>query len=98
MTQALDAHLARIRALGCLVCRRFVSTGEPGADDFDLKLVDGAVEGDHIVVVHGASVFIDPVLAPAVADSVLDAVLDEDGVRFGFVDHDDVAHEHFHGE
>ena len=77
---------------------RFVSTGDPRADDFDLTLVDGPVEGDHIVVVHGASVFVDPALAPLVADSILDAVLDEDGVHFGFVDHDDAAHEHFHGE
>jgi Fe-S cluster assembly iron-binding protein IscA len=67
--------------------------------DVELSIVEGPAEGDHIVVVHGASVFVDPALEEDLGESVLDAVLDEDGVHFGLVDHDHAPdHEHFHAD
>jgi Fe-S cluster assembly iron-binding protein IscA len=72
---------------------RIAGTG-PG-DAVELTIVDGPSEGDHIVVVQGASVFVDPALENALGDTVLDAMLDEDGVHFGLVDHDE-AGEHHH--
>jgi Fe-S cluster assembly iron-binding protein IscA len=78
---------------------RIASAGEPPEEGIELALVDGPAEGDHIVAVHGASVFVDPAVEGALADAVLDAVLDEDGVHFGLVDHDNAAeHGHFHGD
>jgi Fe-S cluster assembly iron-binding protein IscA len=71
-----------------------IAGADPG-DAVELSIVDGPNEGDHIVVVQGASVFVDAALGDALGDTVLDAVLDEDGVHFGLVDHDD-AGEHHH--
>jgi Fe-S cluster assembly iron-binding protein IscA len=73
-----------------------ISAGTAGTDEIELGLADGPAEGDHIVSVLGASVYVDPAVEEAIADFVLDAVLDEDGVHFGLVDHGD-AGEHEHG-
>ena len=72
---------------------RIASAGEESS--VELTIVDGPSEGDRIVVVQGASVFVDPALEQELSDTVLDAVLDEDGVHFGLVDHDE-AGEHHH--
>jgi Fe-S cluster assembly iron-binding protein IscA len=72
---------------------RISGAGDDGA--VELSIADGPSEGDRIVVVQGASVFVDPALEHELGDTVLDAVLDEDGVHFGLVDHDD-AGEHHH--
>jgi Fe-S cluster assembly iron-binding protein IscA len=72
---------------------RIAGAGDAGA--VELTIVDGPSEGDHIVVVQGASVFVDAALESELGDTVLDAVLDEDGVHFGLVDHDEAgAHHH----
>jgi Fe-S cluster assembly iron-binding protein IscA len=77
---------------------RLGAPGEPGDEGVELQIVAGPIEGDRIVVVHGATVFVDPSLEGALGDMVLDAVLDEDGVHFGLVDHDEAGeHEHSHG-
>ena len=62
----------------------------------ELSIADGPSEGDRIVVVQGASVFVDPALEGSLGDTVLDAVLDEDGVHFGLVDHDEAGEHHHH--
>lgn len=62
----------------------------------ELSIVDGPAEGDHIVSVLGASVFVDPGVEASLDSSMLDAVLDEDGVHFGLVSQDG-AGEHHHG-
>ncbi len=74
---------------------RIGSAGDASSGDVELTIVDGPAEGDSIVVVHGASVFVDPAVEQELGGAVLDAVLDEDGVHFGLVDHDE-AGEHHH--
>jgi len=65
---------------------RIASAGSEGA--VELAIVDGPGEGDRIVVLQGASVFVEPALEQELGDAVLDAVLDEDGVHFGLVGHE----------
>jgi Fe-S cluster assembly iron-binding protein IscA len=72
---------------------RISRSGEESA--VELTIVEGPGEGDRIVVVGGASVFVAPDLEEELGETVLDAVLDEDGVHFGLVDHDDAGdHQH----
>jgi Fe-S cluster assembly iron-binding protein IscA len=76
-----------------------ISAAASGSDEIELGLADGPAEGDRIVSVDGASVYVDPAIEESIADFVLDAVLDDDGVHFGLVDHDDAGeHEHHHGQ
>jgi Fe-S cluster assembly iron-binding protein IscA len=71
---------------------RIASTGEE--DAVELAIVAGPSEGDRIVVVQGASVFVDPALERELDETVLDAILDEDGVHFGLVGHDEAGDHH----
>ncbi|HZO50366.1 MAG TPA: hypothetical protein VFB26_09490 [Gaiellaceae bacterium] len=75
---------------------RIFGAGRSPQEGVELAIVDGPGEGDRIVSVHGASVFVDPVVEDALGGSVLDALLDEDGVHFGLVGGDE-AGEHAHG-
>jgi Fe-S cluster assembly iron-binding protein IscA len=75
---------------------RIASAAAPAEGAVELAIVDGPNEGDRIVVVQGASVFVDPALEDQLGDTVLDAVLDEDGVHFGLVDHDHAGEHHHH--
>jgi Fe-S cluster assembly iron-binding protein IscA len=76
---------------------RIGAAGDALEEGVELAIVGGPAEGDHIVVVHGASVYVDPSLEVELEETVLDAILDEDGVHFGLVDHDHAGeHDHYH--
>jgi iron-sulfur cluster assembly protein len=67
-----------------------IFTADPGSDDLDIALgvevTEQPADGDAVVDVRGAHLFLEPAAATRIDDKVLDASLDGTSVRFAIAD------------